>query len=112
MFIFLSLSIHLQECLNINSVVDGVPYLAPYILMTGSLHHPEQAFLVVDKTIISEIQGFENIPFILLSAFFVFNIKYPAGCNNFYSFLEVLLLQLPIKKASITVKHFISSLSH
>ncbi len=88
--------------MNIHSVVEEVSYLAPYILMTGSLLQPEQAFLVIDKKIINEVMDFEDIPFILTSAYFVFNIKYPVGCNNFYSFLEILLFQFPAKKASIS----------
>ncbi len=86
--------------MNIHSVVEEVSYLAPYILMTGSLLQPEQAFLVIDK--INEVINFEDIPFILTSAYFVFNIKYPVGCNNFYSFLEILLYQFPTKKALIS----------
>ena len=91
-------------------MVEDAAVLTPYILMTGTLREPGQAFLVVDKNIINEIKDFDNIPLILLSAYFVFNIKYPTGCNNFFSFLEILLLKYPINKASITVKHFFTSI--
>ena len=79
--------------------------------MTGTQPEPGQAFLVVDKSIINEVKDFNDIPFLLLSAYFVFNIKYPAGCNNFFSFLEILLLKFSTKKASLTVKHFFPSIS-
>ncbi len=61
--------------MDIHSVVEEVSYLTPFILMTGSLLQPEQAFLVVDKKIINEVMNFEDIPLILTSAYFVFNIK-------------------------------------
>ncbi len=54
--------------MDIHSVVEEVSYLTPYILMTGSLLQPEQAFLVVDKKIINEVMNFEDIPLILTSA--------------------------------------------
>lgn len=97
--------------MNISMVADGVPNLAPYILVSGSMKQPEQAFLVVDKKIVTEVICFEDIPLTLLSAFFVFNIKYPPGCNNFYSFLEILILNFLLKKASITVKHLFTTLN-
>ena len=52
------------------------------MLVTGTLQDPGQVFLVVDKTVINEINQFEDILF-LFSAYFVFNIKCPIGCNNF-----------------------------
>ncbi len=100
----------LQDCTNLASVVKDAGMLTPYVLVTGTLKEPGQAFLVVDKNIINEITNFDYIPFVLLSAYFVFNIKYPIGCSNFFSFLEILLLNFPMNKASITVKHFFTSI--
>lgn len=78
--------------MNINSVVEEVSNLAPYILIVGSVMNATQAFLVTDKKIISEISCFEDIPFSLMSAFFVYNIQYPVGCSNFYAFMEIITL--------------------
>ena len=66
-------------CENINSVVEKIQWLTPYVLVTGTLQDPGQEFLVVDKTVINEIHPFEDIPLVLLSAYFVFNIKYAVG---------------------------------
>ena len=46
--------------------------------------------------------SFEDIPYILMAAFFVYNICYPKGCINFYSFLEAVLLKFRSDKASPT----------
>ena len=83
--------------------------LAPYILITGTLKEPGQAFLV-DKDIVDQVNCFHDIPFVLLSVYFVFNIKNPVGCNNVFCFFEVLLLKFPINKSCITVKHFFTSI--
>ena len=80
--------------------------------MTGTLQDPGQVFLVVDKTVINEIHPFEDIPLVLLSAYFVFNIKYAVGCNNLFSFFEIILLGFPKTKAFITVNHFFTSIDH
>ena len=84
----------LYGCSNINSIVEDITNLAPYVLVTGRLDNPEQAFLVVDKKIVSELQTFLDVPFSLMSAFFVFNIQYLVGCCNFYTFMELLILNL------------------
>ncbi len=81
---------------------------SPYIIV---LEHGEQAFLVVDKIIVCECTPIENIPLILLSAFFCFNIHYPQGCHNFYSFMEYIFLNKNSKLAA-SVKHFIASLKN
>lgn len=79
------------------------------MLVVGTFQDPKQAFLVADKKIITEVLCFEDLPFCIMSAFFVFNIHYPVGCSNFYQFMEVITLKFPLKKASITVKHFCTS---
>ena len=66
--------------------------------MTGTQQEPGQAFLVVDKIIINEGKLFNDISFIILPVYFVFNIKYPAGCNNIFSCLEIVLLNFQPKK--------------
>ena len=91
-------------------MIEDIPNLAPYVVITGRITSEVQAFLVVDKKIVSEVLCIEDIPFSLLSAFFVFNIQYPVGCSNFYAFMEVLILKFPVQKASITVKHFMATL--
>ncbi len=81
----------------------------PYILMSGS-EQQWQAFLVVDKAIICEAP-LSAIPTILISAFYTFNIQYPIGCQNAYSFLEYVCFGDSIK-LSPSVKHFIASLQN
>ncbi len=71
----------------------------------------EQAFLVVDKVIVCECTPIENIPLLLLSAFFCFNIHYPQGCNNFYAFMEYVFLNKN-SKLPASVKHFIACLKN
>lgn len=66
----------------------------------------------MDKTIIFEVEVLTDIPFVLMSAFFVFNICYPKGCNNLFSFMEILTLNYPSLSASATVKYFLSSLEN
>lgn len=76
----------------------------------SALSEVSQAFLVTDKRIVTEID-FQDIPLILLAAYFGYNICYPKGCVNFFVFLEVMLLKIKTTKASITVHNLLSSLS-
>ena len=94
-------------------VTDDIKVIAqnnhsePYVIVVGDNTNPEQAFLVMDRKILSEI-NIEEVPVYLIAVFYVFNICYPAGCNNFYCFLEVALLNL--KEPSITIPPAVMSL--
>ncbi len=51
-----------------------------------------------------------DIPFNLMEAIFVYNICYPKGCSNFFTFLEIIALNYPSQKVSPTVKYFLSKM--
>ena len=77
----------------------------PYIILVGTMGDPSQEFFFV----IGEVE-LKKIPLVLLGAYFVFNICYCKGCNNMFSYLEVLCLDANASKISPTVKHLIISL--
>ena len=81
----------------------------PYITVLGSYSAPVQAFLITDCCVVCEVE-IEDIPLSLLAAFFVFNIQYPKGCYNAYTFLEYALFSLDHKKQSPSVDHFLTAL--
>ena len=90
-------------------VASDVGNVVPYILIIGRVEEANQAFLVVDKQIVMSVD-IKQIPIILMSAFFVYNIHYPSGCSNFYSFMEAFTLGFALDNATPTVKHFVASL--
>ena len=57
----------------------------PHALVVGEPQDHKQASLVTDNRIVCEVPP-SNIPLYLLACFYVFNICYPHGCSNFYSF--------------------------
>ena len=81
----------------------------PYVLITGSFKEPKQCFLVIDGEVVNEID-FRDVPLALLSSFFVFNICYPRGCANFYTFLEHALFSLCHKKLPASIEHFLAAI--
>jgi len=85
---------------------------SPFVIVVGSSTNPEQCFLVIDRNLISEIP-FDDIPAYLLAAFYVLNICYPEGCNNLYTFFEVILLGLkePTISVNLSVKNLLGRLS-
>ena len=100
-----------QDCTDIKAIVEKTQTVTPHILVIGR-KSDMQGFLVVDKTIISEIEIDYTIPFILMAAYFVFNICYPKGFSNLFSFLEIVTFNYPPSKSSSTVKHLLSSLQN
>ena len=81
----------------------------PYILCCGDVVKPQQLYLILDQQILCEVQNKDAV-FALFSAFFVFNVCYPKGCTNTFSFLENVILNLK-NKPTPNVIHFMSSLS-
>ena len=69
-----------------------------YILISK---YTEDAFLIVDKTVACETPTWMDIPFVLMAAYFAFNICCPKGCNNLCSFMKMLTLNYPADKASV-----------
>ena len=72
--------------------------LAPYILLVGDVKSHSQVFLVIDKKIVTEFDNIDDVPFYLMSAFFVFNVQYLMGYSNFYTLMEIYTLDYPIEK--------------
>ena len=97
--------VFLQGCTDVKTLVSNIISLEPYVVLTGE----DLAYLVIDKQIVDQVTSVQEIPLLLMSAFFVFNICYPKGCNNFYSFLEVIVLNL---KATPSVKYLLTKVSH
>lgn len=100
----------MQGSSDVKAVVSGNQKLEPYILIIGEDTESIEAYLVVDKQVIDEV-SFIDIPFVLMAAFFVYNICYPKGCNNFYSFLEIVTLRYSPEKASTSVKYLLTRIS-
>ena len=75
----------------------------PCALVRGSLQDVKDAFLVIEKQVHCKIPA-QEIPLALVSAFFVFNMHYPPGCTNFYSFLECFFMskQTPRKRVHLS----------
>ena len=81
----------------------------PYLLVIGNYVEQLQVFLVVDSKIIMEVT-LENCVLILLSSYFVFNICYPKGCYNVFSFLELMFFKSTLDKLAPSVKQFYACL--
>ena len=81
----------------------------PYVAVLGSFKFPKQSFLIIDGEIVNEVE-LQDIPLVLLSSFFVFNICYTRGCSNVYTLLEHVLFNLQHKRLPPSVEHFLASL--
>ncbi len=71
---------------------EEVPTTQPCVVIkevTGSVC---DAYLVLEKQIVCKLPP-DELPLGLLAAFYVFNVHYPDGCSNLYSFFESALLQ-------------------
>lgn len=102
-------SLLLLQDSDIHQTVQKREMPHPYILVENANTIEAQCHLVTDCQIICQGKV-SQIPALLLAAFYVFNICYPPGCKNFYSFMEVIILGNPIKKAAPSVKHVYASL--
>ena len=105
------ITILLQVASDVQAIARG-RQRAPYVIVLGDHAQPQQAFLIVDGNVVSDIPV-EDVPIYLLAAFYAFNICYPGGCHNIYCFLEVILLKLEEPHIVVTssVKNFLARLS-
>ena len=60
----------------------------PCVVVRESLEEVKDPFLVVEKKIVCKGPPIE-VPLALLATFYTFNMRYPQGCTNFYTFLNV-----------------------
>ena len=70
----------------------------PFIVVVGAMESPMQAFLVVDKHIVKEVEV--SCLATLIAAYYVFNICYQRGLSNLFTFFEVLLLGMDTKRVA------------
>ena len=80
------------------------------VIIVGDYKNPLQAFLVCEKQILCEIST-EDLPVSLLVPYYIFNMCYPKGCNNFYTFIEAGILNIQVKNVPLTVRGFITRLN-
>lgn len=98
-----------QDSTDLPTAISNKGQNQPYILLCGDLLHPDQLMLVIDNQVICDIEE-NDIPFALMSAYYVFNICYVQGCNNVFKFFESSLLNIKTK-VSPSVNHFMATLS-
>ena len=79
---------------------------APYVIVLGDHKDPEQAFLIKDGNVVSDIPV-DDVRVYLLAAFYDFNICYPVGC---YCFVVVLLKLEPCIVVTSSVETFLPDL--
>ena len=72
------------------------------IVIAGDHQDPEQVVLCSEEKVLAEVKA-ENAVVVLLSTYYAYNLCYPRGTGNVYSFLVVSLFSLNIAKISPTV---------
>jgi len=80
-----------QEFADINMEAQDLTCPQPVVMVRGSVEQPREAFLVCEKTILSQVPG-EDVALVLFATYYAFNMQYPCGCSNVFAFLEVLFL--------------------
>lgn len=92
-FVHMYMKSHINYKLHL-PCIQGATHLAergqpqPYLLSTGTLSdHQQCMFLAVDGVIIGHDIKINQLPLVLLAAFF--NICYVKGCSNLFSFIGV-----------------------
>ena len=83
--------------------VTKVPTAQPCIIVRGSLDAIKEAVLIVEKQVIATISA-KEVPLVLLSAFYAYNMHYTEGCTNLYTFFEIIFFKhkKPAKKTRLT----------
>ena len=83
----------------------------PCLLVRGDIGNPKDEFLVIENAVLCKIKDCKYIPLVLLASFYVFNIHYPPGLVNLYTFLECIILQFQAPKERARVNNLLIQLS-
>ena len=67
--------------------------LQPIIIVVGDHRMPEQIFLCSEKKLLEEV-NVNNAAVVILSTYYSYNLCYPKGTTNIYSFLEAALTKI------------------
>ena len=69
----------------------------PLILVRGNVKNPKEGYLVSERLVLSKVKV-EDTPVNQFTTYYVFNMEYCHGARNFYNFLEVIFLNIPLQK--------------
>ena len=83
----------------------------PRIMVRGNLQTPKDAYLIVEKTKLCKVSNFDTIGLLILSTFYVFNMIYTKGLNNFFCFMESSFMEKKVPKDKFRVSQLMSLLS-
>ena len=75
----------------------------PYLVAAGDINDCGQYFLEADCQVVMSLTIHPVLA--LLASYFVYNICYPKGCKNFYSFLEIFFVDAQRSKVPISVNN-------
>ena len=89
------------------SVAKEMTAMQPALLVVGSLLLVEAVYVIAEQTVVCHV-SVDTAVVCLLASYFVFNIQYPAGLNNIYTILEVILLKHRPKRVPIVVDRVLS----
>lgn len=82
----------------------------PVVMVRGTQVKVKDAFLICEKMVLARIDAVD-IPLMLFATYYAFNIRYPIGCTNFFSFMEVIFINAtPPKRARL--QNFVNMLEH
>ncbi len=71
---------------------EEVPTSQPRVVVKKVIGSVCDAYLVLEKQIVCKLPP-DELPPAILAVLYVFNVHYPDGCSNLYSFFESALLQ-------------------
>ena len=82
----------------------------PIVIIRGTPKHPADGYLVCEKSLLSKI-NLSDLPIALFATYYVFNMQYCAGCTNFFTFLEVIFLNIAVPKKT-KINHLLNMLDN
>lgn len=98
--------IFIQESLDIEGVASGASTPQPLIMWNGS-----NCYLIVEKEVLCTVPATEAAV-ALLGAYYVFDIRYSKSFGLVGTFLEIVFLDVVVKKVPSKVSVILSALSN
>ena len=77
----------------------------------GQMGEIKEVLLIIEGQIVCNVKAREA-PLCLLSAYYAYNMKYPKGLENFYLFLELVILDKQTKKLPSVLTRLFTQLNN
>lgn len=100
--------IMIKPFITSNLEATALPIIEPQLIVIKQAHQVKSAYLAVEGRVICQVKEPTKAVFVLIAAYYAYNMSYPKGLVSFYLFFEYLLFDKKPKKTFSCLSQFLT----